>query len=231
MVRASWVTRLGGRRRRSPPGPTRAEHAGAGRRPPGPGRRLRHRPDASRDHRAGRPPTAPARSWRWPAAGRPTDHWWFFARPRTFDADEVSFVEALANVLAVAVDRDRSEQKFVHLGLNDDLTGLPNRTLLLDRIAQALARRRHHTDLAVLFLDIDRFKIINDASAIRGVTICSSGGRPARVRARPGDTLGRIGGDEFVVVYGSRTSRRRDRRAHPSDPLLLAVSSTTPRCS
>ena len=89
-----------------------------------------------------------------------------------------------------------------HQALHDGLTGLPNRALILDRVDQALARsRRQKSSLAVMFLDLDGFKDVNDTlghaagdQLLRGVS--------ARLRRllRDNDTVGRLGGDEFVVV-------------------------------
>jgi diguanylate cyclase (GGDEF)-like protein len=93
-------------------------------------------------------------------------------------------------------------QELHHMALHDSLTELPNRVLILDRIEQMLARsRREHTPVAVLFLDLDNFKDIND-------TLGHAAGDQllARVAARlvsairQEDTVGRLGGDEFVVL-------------------------------
>src|SRR5947209_1961082 len=71
---------------------------------------------------------------------------------------------ALRRAVALAIERKRGEARLAHQLLHDDLTGLPNRALLLDRLGQALSRLgRHATSVAVLFLDLDRFKAVNDA--------------------------------------------------------------------
>ena len=77
--------------------------------------------------------------------------------------------EALASINAALRDqiaeRDRAERRLRHAALHDALTGLPNRSLLLDRMAQALDRYRRDPAMqfAVLFLDLDRFKVVNDS--------------------------------------------------------------------
>ena len=83
--------------------------------------------------------------------------------PQAFKADDANFLNAVANILANALQRARNEEEMRELALHDSLTGLPSRTLFFDRLALALARtQRLGTRLAVLFLDIDHFKSFND---------------------------------------------------------------------
>lgn len=88
--------------------------------------------------------------------------------------DEIEICERALSLSALAVDRRRSEQRLRHQALHDELTGLPNRTLLLDRIEQALVRaRRHGVDVAVLFIDLDQFKVVTTtASGTRSAISC-----------------------------------------------------------
>ncbi|HEV2369023.1 MAG TPA: sensor domain-containing diguanylate cyclase, partial [Acidimicrobiales bacterium] len=99
-------------------------------------------------------------------------------------------------------DRKRVEDALIHQALHDSLTGLPNRTLLMDRLEQALARRsRHSGRVAVLFVDIDRFKWVNDSLGhMAGDAVLAEVGNRLQSSAREGDTAARVGGDEFVVV-------------------------------
>jgi diguanylate cyclase (GGDEF)-like protein len=94
-----------------------------------------------------------------------------------------------------------------HQAFHDPLTGLPNRALILDRIAHMMAHaRREHTTPAALFLDLDNFKDINDTLGHRSgdELLARVGARLSEV-LREGDTVGRLGGDEFVVLTeGSR---------------------------
>jgi diguanylate cyclase (GGDEF)-like protein len=107
----------------------------------------------------------------------------------------------------VAVTRDVSERKdaetlLAHQALHDSLTGLPNRTLFLDRLEQALARaERRQGAVAVLFVDLDRFKFINDSfgHAAGDRLLCDVAARLRRA-LRPADTIARFGGDELTVL-------------------------------
>jgi diguanylate cyclase (GGDEF)-like protein/PAS domain S-box-containing protein len=99
-------------------------------------------------------------------------------------------------------DRKRAEQRIAHMAHHDALTGLPNRVLLRDRIQQAIAQaHRGGTQLAVLFIDLDRFKTINDSLGHQlGDRLLQSVASRILVCVREGDTVARVGGDEFVIV-------------------------------
>jgi diguanylate cyclase (GGDEF)-like protein len=100
----------------------------------------------------------------------------------------------------VLVDERTSELH--HLALHDSLTELPNRALILDRIDQMLARsRREHTPVAVLFLDLDNFKDVNDTLGhAAGDQLLAGVAARLTSAIREEDTVGRLGGDEFVVL-------------------------------
>jgi diguanylate cyclase (GGDEF)-like protein len=97
---------------------------------------------------------------------------------------------------------DERTRELHHLALHDPLTGLPNRALILDRIKLMLARsRREHTPVAVLFLDLDNFKDINDTLGhAAGDQLLSAVGSRLASAIRQEDSVGRLGGDEFVVL-------------------------------
>ncbi len=99
-------------------------------------------------------------------------------------------------------DRRRAEEDLERLALHDTLTGLPNRTLLLDRLEQALhVAQRQGDTLALLFLDLDRFKEINDTFGHHaGDLVLQEIGRRLPQVLRESDTVARLGGDEFAVV-------------------------------
>jgi diguanylate cyclase (GGDEF)-like protein/PAS domain S-box-containing protein len=113
-------------------------------------------------------------------------------------------------------DRKRVEAQLAHAAMHDSLTGLPNRALVLDRLRQVLARGgRSGAHSAVLFLDLDRFKLVNDSTghASGDEVLVQVSERLASV-TRPGDTLGRFGGDEFVIICESLD--------HPTDATVVA---------
>src|SRR5690606_28659551 len=102
-------------------------------------------------------------------------------------------------------ERKALELQLSHQALHDVLTGLPNRTLLMDRLDRVISSaRRHGGTVAVLFLDLDNFKLINDSlghavgdEALVGIS------RRLRRGVREEDTIARFGGDEFVIVLGN----------------------------
>jgi diguanylate cyclase len=108
----------------------------------------------------------------------------------------------LGRAIRYAIERKFAEVQLSHQALHDPLTGLANRALLMERLAQALARiERHPSSVAVLFLDIDRFKTINDNFGHEvGDSVLACIGDRLRKALRPEDMASRFGGDEFVVL-------------------------------
>ena len=102
-------------------------------------------------------------------------------------------------------ERQQAEERVMHLANHDALTGLPNRRLLIDRLGQALAlAHRENHQVAVLFMDLDRFKTINDSLGhMKGDALLQNVARRLSETLREGDTVSRLGGDEFVVVLPS----------------------------
>jgi diguanylate cyclase (GGDEF)-like protein len=123
-------------------------------------------------------------------------------RPRSFRPAEIDFLQSLANVLADALERQVVEDDIRHRALHDPLTGLPNRVLFLDRIEQALARLRRRRGLAaILFLDFDHFKVINDSLGHHvGDELLAAAAPRLKHAVRSSDTVARFGGDEFAIL-------------------------------
>jgi diguanylate cyclase (GGDEF)-like protein len=113
--------------------------------------------------------------------------------------DEVTERHGLEHQLAVATEEEKTVR---HAALHDPLTGLPNRALFDDRLKHGLAQaKRHGRALAVMFLDLDDFKNINDSygHAIGDVVLQTIGGR-LNENVRGDDTISRYGGDEFLYL-------------------------------
>ncbi|TDR48872.1 diguanylate cyclase/phosphodiesterase with PAS/PAC sensor(s) [Tahibacter aquaticus] len=125
-------------------------------------------------------------------------------------------------VLADITDRKRAEQELRYLANYDTLTGLPNRTLLGERLGHAIMRaRRNGRRVAVLFLDLDRFKHVNDSMGhAAGDRMLKAAGSRLRAHVRDSDTVARLGGDEFTVVL--EDVHDGSEAEHIAQKLLLA---------
>ena len=139
-----------------------------------------------------------------------------FARPRPTREHEVAFVSAVAAVLSTALERFEAEERLRHRSLHDPLTGLPNRTLALERLNAALDRAaRTGGRVAVLVIDLDNFRHLN-------ARLGHAGGDAALIRladrlrsvVRPTDTVARLGGDEFLILCPAVTG--------PADVIAIA---------
>lgn len=125
--------------------------------------------------------------------------------------------------LALDTYLESDRQQLVHLANHDQLTGLPNRYLLNDRIEQAIHKaHRENSKVAILFIDLDRFKNINDSlgHAVGDAVISAIAARFSEA-LREGDTIARLGGDEFVVVLAD--IEREDRVASVTRKLLDSI--------
>lgn len=121
------------------------------------------------------------------------------AAPLKVDGAKVGYVFSYRDI----ADRKQVESKLQHDALHDVLTGLPNRALFLDRLNLALSRRARHREqnCGVLFLDLDRFKEVNDTLGhAAGDHLLRTVAERLRTALRPEDTAARLGGDEFGVL-------------------------------
>ena len=121
---------------------------------------------------------------------------------RLFGARDQQVLISLAEHASLALNHARAVEEDVHEALHDSLTGLPNRSLFLDRMRHALDRAERESEpVAVLFCDLDGFKTVNDSLGHRtGDRLLVMVAERLSERLRPGDTIARLGGDEFAVL-------------------------------
>jgi diguanylate cyclase (GGDEF)-like protein len=144
--------------------------------------------------------------------------------PRTWAADEISHFAEVAETAVTeielrrrTVEAERIERQLRHDALHDRLTGLPNRVCFVERLRHAAerARRHHESAFAVLFLDLDHFKVINDSFGhLAGDELLAEVGRRLAGCLRSVDTLARLGGDEFALLL--------EEVSEPSDAARVA---------
>jgi diguanylate cyclase (GGDEF)-like protein/PAS domain S-box-containing protein len=124
-------------------------------------------------------------------------------------------VSGTASIGADVTDRRRAEEQLQHDAFHDALTGLPNRALFIDRLQAALARLQGAMArgqkkgmFAVVFLDVDRFKLVNDSLGHSvGDRLLVELSTALKVAVRPGDTVARLGGDEFTILLEDMENR------------------------
>lgn len=121
---------------------------------------------------------------------------------QTYSHEDLQFVIAVSAIVSAVMARHRAELRQRLDALHDHLTGLPNRALMLDRLDRALTRsRRNSNHVAVVLLDLDSFKMINDSFGHEaGDDLLRSFAPRLRSCVRASDTVARLGGDEFVIV-------------------------------
>lgn len=149
------------------------------------------------------------------------EYQWVLARGLAV-RDETGKALRMSGSLTDITLRKRSEEQLLHDAFHDALTGLPNRALFLDRLDQVLSRRKRRQEglFAVLFLDLDRFKIVNDSLGhLAGDEMLVQVSRRLKSCLRPGDTVARMGGDEFTILLEdlqgpAEATRVADRLQH-----------------
>jgi diguanylate cyclase (GGDEF)-like protein/PAS domain S-box-containing protein len=144
-------------------------------------------------------------------------------------AHALKAAEVACTLVAIALERHAAVTELAHRELHDALTGLPNRTLLIDRLQTALDRsQRTGADIGVVYVDLDRFKLVNDTYGLAaGDAVLTAVADRLRRATRPDDTIARVGADEFVVVCArpgqlstllAVADRLRDALAAPFSP-------------
>jgi diguanylate cyclase (GGDEF)-like protein len=117
--------------------------------------------------------------------------------------DELGNLRGFSKVMRDTTERKEAEERILHEALHDSLTGLPNRALFTEHLKQAIAHVKRHEDslYAVLFLDLDRFKNVNDSLGhVAGDQMLAATARKLQTTLRPEDVLARQGGDEFTIL-------------------------------
>jgi diguanylate cyclase (GGDEF)-like protein/PAS domain S-box-containing protein len=154
--------------------------------------------------------------------------------------DQQGYIKQVMGVARDITERKRAEQQLLHDAFHDALAGLPNRALFMDRLGRAVERLKRHRErsLAVLFLDLDGFKVVNDSLGHGvGDQLLVSTARRLQASLRSGDTVARLGGDEFAVLLDdlrdiNEASRVSDRlQKELSQPLVLAGQDVFVRAS
>lgn len=149
----------------------------------------------------------------------------YASTPRKFSTDDVGFLQGVANIIGAAAERQRADDQLSHMALHDPLTDLPNRLLLTDRLNVALSHaQRHDKQVALLFLDLDRFKHVNDVFGhALGDHVLQEVAKRLSHCVRSEDTVSRQGGDEFIVALEGIDEE--EDAAVIADKVLAAITS------
>ncbi|NDY56136.1 EAL domain-containing protein [Desulfovibrio sulfodismutans] len=136
---------------------------------------------------------------------------WILSKGKVVERDRQGNALRVVGTHSDITARKEMEGRLRHMALHDALTGLANRTLCLERIERAVARAKRHEEskFAVLFIDLDRFKVINDSLGhLFGDQVIIQIGNRIKNCVREADTVARLGGDEFLVVLEELESGR-----------------------
>jgi len=146
--------------------------------------------------------------------------------------------ELLLKAMQYSIERKRYQEELERQANYDALTGLPNRHLFHDRLKQAVFAQRNTRSIAVVFIDLDHFKVINDSLGHNfGDEVLRHIGERLQSAVRDGDTVARLGGDEFVLILSDQTREdvifRTMRRliAKVSDPIVIGERELNITCS
>jgi diguanylate cyclase (GGDEF)-like protein/PAS domain S-box-containing protein len=126
----------------------------------------------------------------------------YYGTPHAPTGTELGLADIASHIAGIAIERKQAEERIRHMAHHDELTGLPNRTLLGDHLKQAIVQaQRDQNKMALLFIDLDHFKHINDSLGHHvGDHLLRAVARRLRHSMRADDRLARLGGDEFVLT-------------------------------
>ena len=164
----------------------------------------------------------------------------YSSAPRAPTETETALIDVATRIASIAIERKRAEDRIHFMANHDALTGLPNRALLDDRLTQALRLAKlEGTRLAVVFLDIDNFKLINDGLGHgAGDQLLKRVAKRIGAAIGPADTVVRLGGDEFVVLLMERAggseyvaATLRGLRSAIGEPITLNGRGVRVTCS
>jgi diguanylate cyclase (GGDEF)-like protein/PAS domain S-box-containing protein len=133
----------------------------------------------------------------------------YYGHKREFTIDEVNFLRSVANTLSAAIEAQEATARLAYMAEFDTLTDLPNRARLMTGLNEVLAHaNRHGLKAGVMFVDLDRFKIVNDTFGHSvGDLLLVQASRRLCESVRTGDLVARLGGDEFAVILGDLVQR------------------------
>jgi diguanylate cyclase (GGDEF)-like protein len=136
----------------------------------------------------------------------------FFGRERELEQEALDLVAAICRQASQSLVRIRLQEQLAHLASHDQLTGLPNRARLREEVGRSLAvATRSGKPLAVMFLDLDGFKPVNDKLGhTLGDDVLREVARRLLAGVRDGDIVGRLGGDEFVIICHEASRREAE---------------------
>jgi diguanylate cyclase (GGDEF)-like protein len=128
---------------------------------------------------------------------------------RNYEQRDLDTVEQFASLFALAAQKKQDQDHIAHLAHHDPLTGLINRHLFPDRLARAMIlSQRHRKKIALLYVDLDKFKQINDDHGhLAGDAVLQEVASRLQALLRDSDTIARMGGDEFVVILQDISSK------------------------